>query len=82
MHFFTGLMVFLVIWWTAIFAVLPWGLQRDENGMPRDPRMKRKLLMTTLVSAVIWVGVYALVKADIISFREMAKAWAAVPSSG
>ncbi|MCF8496464.1 MAG: DUF1467 family protein [Alphaproteobacteria bacterium] len=76
MSVFTGIMMFLVIWWTAIFLVLPWGLQRDENGTPRDPRLKHKFIMTTAVSTLIWLAVYGLVVSDVVSFREMAKGWA------
>ena len=73
MGWFTGLIVFLIIWWMAIFMVLPFGLKRDEKGKPNDPRLKHKLIVTTALSALIWLGIYALIDSDIISFREMAK---------
>lgn len=73
MDWFTGIIVFILIWWTAIFTVLPFGLKRDEKGIPNDPNMKRKVLMITALSAVLWVLIYLLIEADIISFREMAK---------
>lgn len=72
MGWFTGIIVFLLVWWTVIFTVLPWSLRRDETGKPDDPKLKQKLFVTTLVSAVLWLAVYFLVEADIISFREMA----------
>lgn len=72
MDWFTGIILFLLIWWTAIFCVLPWGLQRDERGIPNDPRLKKKLLSTTVISAVLWLVVYGLIESDIISFRNMA----------
>ncbi len=74
MNLVTGIIVFLLVWWTAIFTVLPFGLKRDETGKPDDPRLWRKVLMTTVLSALIWLGVYGLIAADIISFREMANA--------
>ncbi|MCC7305194.1 MAG: DUF1467 family protein [Alphaproteobacteria bacterium] len=73
MSWLSGIVVFVMIWWTAIFTVLPWGLKRDERGMPDDPRLKQKILMTTLISAALWLVVYALIEADIISFREIAR---------
>lgn len=72
MDWFTGIVVFVVIWWTAIFTVLPWGIKRDATGKPDDPRMAHKILATTALSAVIWLCVYALIEAQLISFYDMA----------
>ncbi len=69
----SGIVVFLMIWWTAIFTVLPFGLKRDETGKPDDPRLWHKVLMTTFVSALLWLGMYGLIASDIISFRDMAR---------
>ena len=76
MDWFTGIIVFILIWWTSIFLVLPFGLKRDEKGVPNDPRMKQKLIIITVLSAFLWVLIYLLIEADIISFREMAKVMA------
>jgi predicted secreted protein len=72
MDWFTGAMVFILVWWTAIFCVLPWGLQRDERGLPVNLDFKKKLLYTTTLAAMIWLVVYALVESDMISFHDMA----------
>lgn len=69
----SGIVVYLMIWWTVIFCVLPFGLERDEDGTPVNPRLKQKLLITTAVSALLWCGVYALIASDLISFHDMAK---------
>ena len=75
----TGLMVYAIIWWTVIFAVLPWGARPVENpepghapSAPAKPRLGLKALVTTAISAVIWLGVELVVRSDLISFREMA----------
>lgn len=68
----TGIIVFLLIWWTALFAVLPFGHRREENGTPVFANMKKKLLWTSLVTIILWCIVFALVESDLISFREMA----------
>ena len=46
MSWATGLMVYLVIWWTILFAVLPLGVRRVENpgkgeerGAPERPQL-------------------------------------------
>ena len=73
----TGLAVYFTIWWVVLFAVLPWGVRRDEDGpagadkgAPQNPRLWLKAGVTTLVSAVIWLAIYALVESSLLSFRE------------
>lgn len=73
MDWFTGIIVFILIWWLAIFTVLPWGIKRDETGKPDDPRLAQKFLMTTIVTAILWTILYFLIDSDVISFREMSK---------
>lgn len=72
MDWFTGIIVFLLVWWLSIFMILPWGLKRDETGKPNDPRLKHKVFATTCLSFLIWLVLYFLIDTDIISFREMA----------
>lgn len=68
----SGIITFLLIWWTALFAVLPFGHKRDQDGTPVQANLKKKFLWTTLVAAILWGTVFALIEADVISFREMA----------
>ena len=87
MTWFSGIIVYLLVWWTALFAVLPFGTRPDPDGdpaaggwrgTPQQPLLLRKLVATTLVSAVIWVGIYALVESDWLSFRS---GWLALPEN-
>ncbi|HZX87622.1 MAG TPA: DUF1467 family protein [Reyranella sp.] len=78
MNWATGLMVYLVIWWTILFAVLPLGVRRAENpgkgeerGAPERPQLARKAIITSIVAAVLWLGFYFLHRADVFSFRRM-----------
>ena len=60
----TGLAVYFVIWWLVLFLTLPFGVRRQHEdgdsapgtdpGAPILARMGRKLLMTTLISGVIF----------------------------
>jgi predicted secreted protein len=64
----TAVAIFFLIWWVVLFAVLPFGVrsQHEEGemapgtdpGAPTIPRLGRKLLWTTLLSAVIFAGCY------------------------
>jgi predicted secreted protein len=77
MNWFTGVVLFVIIWWTALFAVLPIGTrpvqQPDENsgwrGAPEHPRVLQKVIVTTLVASILWAGAYLLISSDYISFR-------------
>jgi predicted secreted protein len=64
----TAIAVFFLIWWVVLFAVLPFGVRRQDEvgeiapgtdpGAPALPDLRRKLLWTTLVSVVIFAGCY------------------------
>lgn len=76
MTLFTGLLVFIVIWWLVLFTVLPWGIRREEApeeghepGAPSNPRLWLKAGITTLIAGILWGGVYFAVSSDWISFR-------------
>jgi predicted secreted protein len=73
MGWVTGIVVYILIWWTVIFAVLPWGLRRGADGKPDHPRLGRAVLATTFLSAALWCILYFLIRADVISFHDMAR---------
>ena len=76
MNWFTGIMVYVIIWWVVLFTVLPWGVRvSDETepghapSAPDKPMLWRKALVTTLIATVLWVGAYYLIESDLITFR-------------
>lgn len=78
MSWATGVMVYLVIWWTVLFCVLPLGVRRvekpgkgQEHGAPEKPDLVRKAIITTIVAAVVWIVFFALHQADVFSFRRL-----------
>lgn len=81
MNGLTGVMVYIMIYWVAIFCVLPWGNKAQEDqsnpalakSAPQNPRILKKLGVTAVVSAVIWLIVYGLIDANVISFHDMAR---------
>jgi predicted secreted protein len=71
-----GIATYVVIWWLALFAVLPWGIKPAEEGdighdagAPRNPRLWQKAVITTVVAAIIWLGVDWVVTHHLINFR-------------
>lgn len=80
MGLISGIAIYFIIWWTVLFAVLPWGVRPPETietgmdpGAPAKPRLLAKAVATTIISAIVWSVVYALVTSDLISFRDLAR---------
>ena len=78
MSWATGVMVYIVLWWTVLFAVLPLGVRRvqnpgkgEERGAPERPNLLRKAIITSIVAAVLWMVFYFLHQTDIFSVRRM-----------
>ncbi len=77
MAWVTGIVVYVLVWWITLFAVLPWWVTPAESddpghaaGAPQQPRLLLKMAITTVVSALIWVAIYLLVRSPWLSFRE------------
>jgi predicted secreted protein len=77
MGWVTGIVVYFLVWWVTLFAVLPlWVTPADPGdpgytaGAPARPHLLRKVMVTTALSAVIWLVIYALVRSPWLSFRE------------
>lgn len=68
MGWITAFAIYFIIWWTALFAILPIGMrsQRDEDdivlgtehGAPTSFSFPRKAFWTTVVSTVIFAIYY------------------------
>ncbi|WP_436641807.1 DUF1467 family protein [Microbaculum sp. FT89] len=67
----SALAVYFVLWWIVLFAVLPWGVRSQEEtgevvpgsteSAPERPLLVRKLIATTVVSAVIFAILYVVI---------------------
>jgi len=75
----SAIVVFAVIWFLTLFCVLPFGTPSQSDvgevtpGTPRsapaNPKMKRKFVITTLITVVIWAPlslaiIYGYISAD------------------
>lgn len=73
-----SLALYFIIWWTLLFAVLPFGVRtQDEDGAvvpgtpgsaPVKPNFLRIIAVTTLFSAVVFAAVYWVIVARVITF--------------
>ncbi len=77
MGWVSGVAIYVIIWWTVIFMVLPWGVRSvspedvergHASSAPRRPRILLKMAVTTAVSGLVWLGVYAVIETGVISF--------------
>ena len=78
MDIFTIIVTFVLTWWVVIFAVLPFGNAPDANpalghapSAPANPRIRQKLIITTIISLVITAIIVCIIHFSGFSFREM-----------
>jgi predicted secreted protein len=65
-----GTALYFVIWWTVLFAILPFGVRSQtetgevvagtEPGAPATPALREKAIWTTLVAALVLLAAAAL----------------------
>ena len=68
MSLVSGIAIYFIIWWLVLFVVLPIGVrsQHEEGGItlgtdhgaPVRPMLVRKAIITSLIAAIIFAGVY------------------------
>ena len=66
----SGIAIYLTIWWTTLFAILPLGVRSHaEEGIPTpgggdpsspvNPNLKKKFITTSWVSAILFAILWA-----------------------
>jgi predicted secreted protein len=71
--------IYFIIWWTVLFAVLPIGVRtQGEDGAivpgtpasaPTAPRLLRVVLLTTVISGLVFATLWALIGYDIVDLN-------------
>lgn len=63
-HFAVLLSAYAVVWFLCFFCMLPIGLGvvDTETGAPLKPMLGRKALISTAISAVVWLGFYLAIR--------------------
>ena len=79
MDWVSGIAIYLILWWLVIFLVLPWGVRpipEDDvrrghaASAPRHPHMRLKMAITTVVAAVLWLGVWYALKSGALQLLQ------------
>jgi predicted secreted protein len=74
-----GIAIYVIVWWTVLFAVLPIGVRtQGEDGevvpgtpesAPATPRLVRVVLLTTLISALLFAGFWSVVRYGLVDLQ-------------
>jgi predicted secreted protein len=77
MNWFTGVLVYCMVWVVVLLTVLPWGVRTPdapgaghEPGAPERPLLLKKFIVTTLIAAALWGVIYLVIDRGWISFRD------------
>ena len=76
-----SIIVYVMIWWIIFFSVLPIGIRSNKEvfkdkiggvdpGAPKNPKIGKKFLITTLITTILFLVIYYLVKFDLLNLRE------------
>ena len=76
-----SIIVYVMIWWIIFFSVLPIGIQSDKEvfkeklggidpGAPKNPKIGKKFLVTTIITTIIFSVIYYLVNIDLLNLRK------------
>ena len=79
----TALAIYFVIWWLSLFVILPFGVRSQHEdgvgapgtdpGAPIASRMGRKLIWTTIMSAVIFTLAMLAYNAGLLSIERLSR---------
>ena len=79
----TGFAIYFVMWWIVLFLTLPFGVRSQHEdgesspgtdpGAPIASQMGRKLIWTTLISAVIFAVAVWAYNAGLLSVERLSK---------
>lgn len=85
MSFVSLIAIYFVVWWVVLFAVLPWGMRTQaedsdivlgsSHSAPTRPRLVRKALITSIVSAVLVGGLWIAVDYFGLGLEDLAEAF-------
>jgi predicted secreted protein len=79
----TGFAIYFVIWWIVLFLTLPFGVRSQHEdgvgapgtdpGAPVATRMGRKLIWTTVLSAIIFAAAMLAYNAGLLNIERLSK---------
>ena len=76
----TGLaIIYIIIWWIVFFAILPIDVERnklikiygEDAGSPENPKILKKFIYCTLITTILFVIIYLLMKFEYLNLRNI-----------
>ncbi len=78
----TATAIYVVVWWTVLFAVLPLGMKSHHEaeidhkdggdpGAPVAPNLKKKAITTTWVATLVWAAILLVIGAGVIPMERL-----------
>ena len=72
-----SLIIYVLIWWIIFFSLLPIDVDRKhkemvegaDKGSPENPKIIKKIIYTTTITSIIFIGIFMLVKYDYLNLR-------------
>ena len=75
-----SIIIYVLIWWIIFFSLLPVGIKSqnvefkdnlhgNDPGAPKNPRIIKKFLITTLITSIIFAVIYYLVINNYLNLR-------------
>ena len=75
-----SIIVYVMIWWIVFFSVLPIGIKSNKEifknsiegidpGAPKNPKIAKKFLITTIITSMIFIMIYYLTKFGLLNLR-------------
>ena len=75
-----SIIIYVMIWWVVFFSILPIGiksnnktfqetLEGSDPGAPKNPKIAKKFLITTIITSILFIMIYYLVNIGVINLR-------------
>ena len=81
MTIFGGIIIYILIWMVVLFTILPLGIKNQietsnwvkgtDPGAPVESNIKKKLLITTFISAFLFIIIFIIDFFNLIIFRNL-----------
>ena len=74
-----SIVVFVCLWWIVFFAILPIDVNRKtegnirgiDPGAPENPKLLKKIVYSSLITSIIFIIIYILVKYEYLNLRNL-----------
>ena len=74
-----SVVVYVIIWWIVFFALLPIDVNREKKqnikgidaGAPENPKIIKKFVYSTLITSIIFIIIFLLVKYEYLNIRNL-----------